>query len=849
LPDDPNRPDPAPEVHGTEKAGPTVDMVSAEPDETGKHPVVAVPHGEVQSRFQSGKWGFIKGRTLPVIHAETGEVSTIPVESAGEAFAPDSPYQLATPQEYRHATLESKHGGVVEGAKTVAEGFGRGLSVGLYDPAVIAAAKAIKGEKYAEELRQNMSERKEIGPWKAGLGEAAGLIAPALASGGAAEAGLAREALGVVGAPARAVGAAGRAAEGLAKGLVGEGSESLLARMAQSGVKHGLSAGAETALLSAGNEISEETLGDGDHKLNAEKIVAAAGHGAVTGMLLGAPLGAAGTLARAGVSKLAEVVSPAVKKLANTQAYRALRMPASVAKRLNEWGGGIEAAGETYLKHGVVSREARDIETMAERAESARDAVGKQLSDMYTGVPTHVTLEEALKPFHEAIARQEGLTLHSPVVEALDKAQIEFTKNITGKELAFIPSPREEIIPLKKLFDQRKAIGQLAFRGTATSTDNLLTKEFRQITHSLSELENKAVEELPESGITAKEAKALKREYQHLAAAEDGLKTEEARMQSRRIFGPFAKATGLMTATSAILSGHPLGAAAGVATAYGAKYMQEQGTALSAVMLDKLANLGAMSRTVAKVDGEISGSVNKFFRTAEERQVAKSKIPRVKPFTHKPQGEEYDQAVADTKAAQQPDPYHAATQMADLGRHAPNITTNVAAVATLATSFLASKIPNGNIDQKSLTPQLEKPRVSDFDKARFLRFKAAVDKGPLKLAEEIKSGHINRETVETVKAVYPESFKQIQREVSKQLAIAKEKPDYDSRIQLGILLGIPADSSQDRQFVQAQQSNFIKQPQQAPPPGKPTKGAKPKPMKTEQTVQSVALPLGQATGF
>jgi hypothetical protein len=839
-----------------------VDMVSAETGQTEQ-----VPDNEVQARFQSKKWGFVKGSQLPVITPK-GTIGLIPVEKASDAFRRQIkpvPYET-----YQKADDEAKYGGIGGAAIAAAEAIPRGATGGLSDPAAIAAAKLIGGPEAAKATREHLAGYKRTHGLVAGAGEVVGAIGPSLLAGPlgaagevaegarAAEAvaeagqavkasGLAKEAVGLAGLPSRAVGAAGRLGERVGASLAGTEATSLLGRAAQGAVRHGLAAGAEGALFGAGNEISEAALGD--HKLTAEKLFAAAGHGAVMGTLFGAGLGAAGAVGKVGVEKMGEFFSPKAADMAGEQAWRSLNPGKTASAEVKAFAGGTSAAGKTYLKYGILDG---GLEEIVPRIETAAQNVGKKIGTILRETPAdNIPLNEALRPFNEAIARHADNLGHENIANSLIKLRDEAIQLFTGKPALeaglVVPTKPIRFLDFVK---QRQSLGQVSFEGNLTAAQTILTNEKRRIYHAMAEMQNDAIDTAAKAlkavgagdGLAAKQLKELNREYQHLTIGEQAAKRNAAAIMGNQNLSLTSKMAGIAMGAVGIGAGQPLAIAKGVGTAMATQFIQRRGNIWAAKALDKLSTIGAMSRTIAKVDGEMDSAVASFMKRSEG--IETRKIPRAHPFRHEEEGtqeERYQKTVNKINGMRQPDLQVAEQNATKLARHTPNVSTALTATAQLATAYLATKIPPSNIDPHSPTLHLEKPRTSDFQKEEFLRYADAVEEGPMKLAKEMKEGHIRRETIEAIKAVYPETFKDFQSRLTAALADSKHKLDYDTRTQLGILFGIPADSSQEPAFVRAQQNTFAqsKQAQQAPPSAPTGKKA----INPTKAAAGMALPL------
>lgn len=76
------------------------------------------------------------------------------------------------------------------------------------------------------------------------------------------------------------------------------------------------------------------------------------------------------------------------------------------------------------------------------------------------------------------------------------------------------------------------------------------------------------------------------------------------------------------------------------------------------------------------------------------------------------------------------------------------------------------------------------------------------------MIEQFADGQLNREGIETLKAVYPEMFQEFQTAVTIAVAQMETPPPYKVRIQLTNLLGISVDPTTEADAVLAFQANL-----------------------------------------
>lgn len=131
-----------------------------------------------------------------------------------------------------------------------------------------------------------------------------------------------------------------------------------------------------------------------------------------------------------------------------------------------------------------------------------------------------------------------------------------------------------------------------------------------------------------------------------------------------------------------------------------------------------------------------------------------------------------------------------------------------------ATNFLQSKIPkqavNPGVFQRPYEP-------SSLELAKFERYLQVVEQ-PLTALTELSQGTLTREHVEALQVVYPEIYRQIQMQVMDKVAEGKLKLSYAKKLQLGILLNVPTDSSLQPESILQLQQSIAAQPE-PPAPG------------------------------
>jgi hypothetical protein len=763
---------------------------------------VEVPDDQAQAAYQSGQYGIPKGASIPVV-SQDGQVGT--VDGADAARAVDDGLSFATHQQ----VVEAKHAGVGETAIAGGLGVVRGLTVGLSDPII----SAIGGDK----ARQYLEEQKEAHPIASTGGEVAGAILPAIASGGSSGAATAgelgveganvaragveaanvaregvaggralegvRSGVGILGAPSRAVTGLGELAERGVARIVGDGATSTIGRLAQKAITKGAGAAAEGALFNVGNQISEDTLGD--HELSGEKLLAAIGHGAVLGAATGAAFGTIGELGSTLVRKAK------VDELAAEQAFRAVGGSSRRAAALAEKVGGKAVVGRTVLEEGLL-KFGDTIEDIAPRIAERRAQMSDKLGTMLGELDA---LGPELAPSAERIAGRVEKELLVP----LSKVPGNATKT------SAIASYLEDFKKMTGLAEG--AEGKLGFKQLTS---------FREVLEEHPELapvRSIVDEELARAGDAAAKARGgdffrtyrdLGKRYERLTVA--GVAAEEAAARAEQAPGVGAEVA--HTAGHALFGaalGHPVAGAGALAAGIGQHLVRERSAASLAVVLDKLSGVAGVRRAAAQVDSKATESLDNFF-------AGKGGKARVRHF--KSTSDEYEanaEAVRDAAGSPEVAASRASKVSASLSAHAPKTSASFVSAAARATNYLVNALPHSP-QGPSVQPQFAKQGPSDFEKAKFNRIARTVH-DPTSALADLAHGTMTKDQVDALRAVYPKTYAQLQASVMKRLAEADKPLPYAKRVQLGVLLGIPADPTLAPSFVQAMQMSFAEKPQ------------------------------------
>lgn len=758
---------------------------------------VDVPDDQVQSAFQSGQYGLPPGAQLPMV-GEDG-IGYVAAHDAAAAFAQGQ--RLAAPAEVEKAQRAAQYGGIAGGAIAGAEGLARGATFGLSDPLAVAVG--------GEETRKHLQGYKEENPYASGAGEIAGAVLPMLASGGAAapeEAINAGRIVRSLGAIPRGAAALGDLAGGaVARGL-GEGMLSRIASTAASGAVQG-------GIASAGMAVSDAELGNTE--LSGEKLLAAVGHGALLGGATGGALQGAGEFGSYVLGRL----HPHLTGIAEEQAFRSINARKAFTTEASKVEGGAKGIGRQLLDDGVITA-GDTVETLAPKIAAGRAESGERVGAVLDaadqagikgpslGRITTRIKDEVLNPL------EKFGPLHANVVNETQRAldSLATYAGVAGAERAAAGvAAKESGIGFRELQQFRRQMESrikdftAPTMGVPTSTSEALTKVRNILEDEIGAAGDAASKQM--GGGFSKAYREAKLTNQRYIVADKAVQDSLIRAQANaahsltdKLIGAHGLGAGLMHGFSSAHGGFALGGLQGLAMGAIAskvsKIIRTHGNSTAAVALDRMAALGGIRRAQASVDRQLDRGVAGLFN-AKERAAA---LPKRSALS-------YNEAVDAVSKAVGSAGGHTAKisgAVAPLTAHAPQATNAFERAALRATSFLASKIPAGHRIEGSLTPQLERPRVSDVEKERFLRYVQAVH-DPTVILESMKNGSITGEHVEAIRTVYPELYGEIRQKIMARLQDAKHPMPYAMEFRVRRLFGLPG---MDGRMVNLLQQNF-----------------------------------------
>ena len=768
--------------------------------------------------YLSGQLFVDKTQPLAMRDPRTGRILQVDPNRAEEAFQSMAP---ATGEQIGQALENKEYATLGKTVKSFGAGALSGATFGLSDLAL----------SQDEGTRQELEKLRQHHPYANMAGQLAGATAPMLLSGGAGALGEAAEF-----APTTLVGKLGAGAAHLAEGVVGEGATSVLGRVAQSAIPLAAQGAAEGAFYGAGNVISENAIGG--QEITAEKLLAGAKDGAVTGFLAGAGLGAAGSLAKSAVEgtfKLAgaDSLKAWLQDIADQQTMKAVgidkvqysrlgRTAEDVEQRVSEIADTVRNAkldnGEKVFKPFTTASETADRLAIAERESGER--LGKITDKIEAIAQEHPEARPNIPEFLQTVDDKVLSDLRSSGIAEVRK-RADRVENVISELRE--KAANNEAVSFAELRDFRQDFDSLIYQERADAGAGvraLPNPRLKALEQTRSLLEDTIEKSADRAAAISGDAElqgayqAEKSTFRDLRQAKEMAEKWEMRDMGNRMVSPSDYGVGVGGALAAAASGVGGIASGGLGLAMTAAHnvIRERGASIMAHIADRAANINALSHAAVHVDSSIIDSVAEFLHEEAPRTGihTTSKIVEHTADERRKAFDKVSEQLAEVTGNPQAAAAKVAEHVAPLAQQAPGVASKVASTLLADAQYLQSKMPRTAGAAASLQPQFDKNRVSDLDLAKFNNIRRALD-NPLTVLDDMKAGKMPpREVVQTLKDRRPEIFQQIQGEVMKQLAGMKEKLPRDKALQVGRLFGVPMDKTATPQFISGVQATYKK---------------------------------------
>lgn len=773
---------------------------------------VDVADTDAQAAYQSGQYSLDKSRRVG-IRDEAGAIQTIEAKELGKALS--SGFALVPDAELKAAEQQAKHGGLKGLVNAYSAGANRALTFGASDKAVVGLGGLIGGDEGRKKAVEFLAGTQEVNPITSGVGEVAGTVAGTVGTLGLGAIGGTARAAGAVGkleqagelagraltAPTKAVMSAGNLAEQLVGHAVGETSKNALLRAAQAATKLGAQGAVEGALYGMGHEVSESALRDKD--LTAEGLLSSGAHGAAFGGLLGAGLGGAGSLAKSGAKAIAESVSPALRDLAESQAWRSINAKKAFVTSAEKVPGGTKAVGRRLIDEGLIEV-GDDVERIAPKLRAAQEDAGSNIGRMLEDLDAQGAKGPNVQSIASRVEKDVLGELRS--MPRTNSAAINATESAIadiGDRLGPNPTFRQ-VHETRRFIDSNLAKWKLdgEFAGPRVNA----SREIRRILED--ELEKAGEVAAKDAGKSFLEPyKAEKLRYRQLKIAADAAEDSVSRANANQTFSLTDKifAAGGMAAG---IASNPLMGLGGLATGVASKIARERGSSSLAIALDKAAMIGQLQQATQQTERQIAKSAAKFVEPSPLKLNDLASLPKEAKAerinTVRDRVREY---VADPKASIA----HAQRVTGGMTHTAPEVSMGVTSAMTRAANYLASVLPQER-PRISLTPKVKAPStLPESELNRGLSVIEAV-RDPIGTFDR---GELTPSTAEAIRTVYPTQFERMRTEVLAEIAKRDKPLTDDDKTRLLATFGIVAGPTYTPQMIRVYQGNY-QQPQATP---------------------------------
>jgi hypothetical protein len=428
-------------------------------------------------------------------------------------------------------------------------------------------------------------------------------------------------------------------------------------------------------------------------------------------------------------------------------------------------------------------------------------------------------------PEHEASLTQAGYVKRSPVeLGEHIRANPDLLKSpgplpLEATHIAPAPNPNAGLVSIADAIQQRRSLQQIAFEESKSLDPNLRVQLLRDVSGEWNALEERALNAASkdEEGLAGSQLRDLNKTYQRLKIAGDALETNTARYATNRNLSLTDYLAGAAHAPGMLLAGHPVAAASALGMSVAHKALRAHGNAYAALMLDRLATFGGASKAVSEFDSEMN-------RAIEASLSGKTrKLPRVfhKSSDHNASFDEEESRVR-RLAAVSPGLVgaHLQDRTAPLATHMPQTAAAMQTTAKGVNGWLASKLPPSPLGQQpSLTPQLDKAKASEADKAKLMRAVAAANGGPVDIMKRFAAGKVTPEDIEYLRKFAPQTLNEVRAKVASQCAERKTPVSYQQQLRYSQLFNEPMSPTLQPQFRMAIQESYKAHP--TAPTGQP----------------------------
>lgn len=737
------------------------------------------------------------------------------------------PGEYVTARKEQASRRREYDGGLANSALAVASGLASGLTFGASD-------MAIQGGYFGDDAAKANAAIAEFNPGLRTASELGGALVPVLLSGGA----------GAAGATARTVGAApvavsrlGAATERGVLSVLGSGAEQTVARRILSRAA-GMGAGGavEGGLYGAGDAVRQAALTDTE--LTAEKLLSAAGEGALFGGVLSGGLGVLAGGGREAFNRLAgsRTAREGLESFANRQAARQLLDRREINKVLRYGGESrIDRIGRELLDEGIPL----SGKGWMERAGSA---VAKKLDDAGR------KMEAVAKQMDEAGVRIDTRTM----ARGIDDKIAAMRSSTSGTERRIAETVQGEWQPLRDMLVKKADDGSTVYLKAGFDDMWKARRKLDEMSINFDKRDpaTKALLGLRDSMDTAMDDalrmqpdlvpkwSAAKQKYADYASVRESLTRKGKQEASNAIVSGGDKIAGSAGGILGLLAGMgtgSFGAAALTSAATGAalgavnKFARDQGAGIMA----------QASRRLARMDTRLAVSTQRLAGRSAVQALPRTVVP-----TGSALKSAFDSTRRDLNDARDPQKLSArlAAATGDLARQEPQLAAAIQQRMVGDAQYLQSKLPPPHTTGATgITPNAAKETWSRAQMRDFIKIAAAIET-PEVVLDQVADGDIpDPEVLEAVKARRPRLYQSIRDRVIAYASSREEPLPYKQRVALSIAFDFRADESMQPETLSQIQESFVT-PMSDDKPG-PAAALTPR-----APVEAMTLPSERASG-
>ena len=827
-----------------------------------------VPLDKVKEAVMKGEAVLGNKQQYAYMISPDGRKAKIPINSIWDAFNEE---YLNDPND-KLRRIEDNYGGPLETAKALVERTVGTSSVGISDE---LAAEFMP--EYAEEMRKRAianpgakvasiplsialsGAANAIKSGAKGAGKAIGELAVAEAddAGKSIISNLAKNTLMGVTAPMRGAESlgikAGKAAAGFAeKAGLGKG---LLGKSALKGIEYVTAGLTESALLGMGEQMSHDAL-EGN-EITAEKLLAAGGNSALFGLAGGSILGASIPLVSAGGraiisggkslgNKLLKIAKMDEKpSFKNKLVLESLGIGNTEMKRLNSKTNvkRLEQTGKTFaddvaeevLNYRNKTGEAIDLRDPYESLRKAVKDYGQQKASTAAKFDTEL-LSRGIEPDFSYSRNKIG-----SMINELKSSHVGQVRDSAAElEDAFgvlLNPPKNLYFGVKDAEKIKQGVDGIVFppknKGYGLVLHTPSKDELFQANNFLREDLVRSAERYGTEFNSAaiKKYGEMNEKYYRLKSALEIIEKSE-RNSGRLAPGFTDKIIGTAGAIAGGAAGGIGGAIVGSAAGLASKTLRQKAPGVLAHIVTRTdtvnssINKASKAFASAKKIGAVAADIGK---SAAIKVPALTAYDSAKVEKTSDDLRKYRKLLSKLTRIQQDPEYLASilSRQVDVLSNYPDIASATINRSIAAFNFLSSKLPvPARNSSMKLNPMLEineKPIISKPELNKFMKYVDAVE-DPIGVIDDLASGKVSNESIETLKTVYPLIFEQLKNSIIEKVALSKEPIPFDKRILMGLIFDFVSDVSLEPKFMadvqilyaQEQQMNELTKPG---PPG------------------------------